>query len=207
MQGWSRCRHGGRLRGRGAAIPYPAAGSAGAPLFPVLPFFFIPEANLQERIRKTGLRFDIWAKEGFLELTPGNQIDYRWIENRLNALAQLYTIEEIAFDPWNITDLVTRLQGSGFTCVPVRQGYATLSPPTKATEGDIARKALQHAGHPVLRWMFGNVTTTQDPAGNIKPDKARSTEKIDGPVATIMARDRWLRADPVVSTEPAVMFV
>ncbi len=179
----------------------------GEAFYPVLPYLFMPEANLQKRVASTGLRFDLWAKQGFLELTPGNQIDYGWIENRIKALADLYMIEEIAYDPWNITDMITRLQGKGFTCVPVRQGYATLSPPTKETEKDILAKRLQHGGHPVMRWMAGNVSTTQDPAGNIKPDKEKSTEKIDGIVGMIMARDRWLRAAPVVNGAPEVMFV
>lgn len=175
--------------------------------YPVLPFFFIPADNLPARIAKTGLRFDLWRDAGLLEATEGNMIDYGWIENRIDAIAKDYLLEEIAYDPWNITDLITRLGGKGYNCVPVRQGYATLSPPTKEIEKDVRSHTLLHGGHAVLRWMASNVTTTQDPAGNIKPDKEKSTEKIDGIVAGIMARDRWLRREPVEAGEPGVVFL
>lgn len=174
--------------------------------YPVLPFFFIPEDTLGERVRKTGLRFDLWRDQGLLETTPGNQTDYAWIEKKILALRELYEIEEIAYDPWNITDLIARLIGHGFNCVPVRQGFQTLSPPCKEFERDILGRRLVHAGHPILRWMAGNVTTLEDPAGNIKYDKEKSTEKIDGIAATIIARDRWLRKEPVEAGEPGILF-
>lgn len=176
-------------------------------LYPILPFFFIPEGNLMERVRKTGLRFDLWRDQGFLETTPGNQTDYAWIEEKLVALGAAYAIEEIAFDAWNVSDLVARLGGRGFTCIPCRQGYATLSSPCKEFERDMLSKRLVHGGHPVLRWMAGNVTLSQDPAGNVKYDKEKSTEKIDGIAAAIMARDRWLRRDPEPAGTPGVVFL
>lgn len=175
--------------------------------YPVLPYFFIPADNLPERVKKTGLRFDLWRDAGLLEATPGNLIDYGWIENKIDALAKDYLIDEIAYDPWNITDLITRLAGKGFKCVPVRQGYATLSPPTKEFEKDVRSHRLIHGGHPILRWMAGNVATTEDPAANIKPDKEKSTEKIDGIVAAIMARDRWLRREPEEGGDPGILFL
>jgi phage terminase large subunit-like protein len=175
--------------------------------WPVLPHFFIPQGNLKERIRKTGIRFDLWRDEGFLDTTPGDMIDYAWIRKKINDLGDLYDIQEIAYDPWNTNDLVTGLQADGFTCVPIRQGFATLSAPTKETEKDVIGGKLVHAGHPVLRWMAGNATITEDAAGNIKPDKERSTEKIDGIAALVMARDRWLRAAPVVQSAPGVMWI
>ncbi len=175
--------------------------------FPLLPYFFIPAATLPERVKKTGMRFDLWRDEGLLEATPGNIIDYGYILNKIVELGKEFMIEEIAYDPWNMTDLVQRLMGAGFNCVPVRQGYATLSPPTKELEKDMLTRRLQHGGHPVLRWMAGNVATSEDPAGNIKPDKEKSTEKIDGIVAAIMARDRWLRKEPEESGDVGVFFV
>lgn len=175
--------------------------------FPTLADFFIPADNLSARIKSTGLRFDLWRDQGYLHATPGNIIDYAWIEKRLAELASTYLIEEIGFDPWNITDLITRLSSSGFQCVPIRQGFATLSPPAKATEKDIAAARLLHAGHPVLRWMASNVAKSEDAAGNIKPDKERSTEKIDGIVALIMARDRWLRREPTSGGDAGILFL
>lgn len=172
--------------------------------FPLLPYFFIPGDTLPERVKKTGLRFDLWRDAGLLEATPGNIIDYGYIFNKIEALGKEFMIEEIAYDPWNMTDLVTKLMGAGFKCVPVRQGYATLSPPTKEFEKDVLTHRLQHGGHPILRWMAGNVATTEDPAANIKPDKEKSTEKIDGIVAAIMARDRWLRREPEENGEAGI---
>lgn len=175
--------------------------------FPLLPFLFLPEATLAERVRKTGLRFDLWAKQGHIFLTPGNQVDYAFIRKKIKELAESYNIGEIAFDPWNISDLVTQLQADGFTMVPVRQGFATLSPPSKEFEKYMLGGQLAHGGHPVLRWMAGNVATEEDAAGNIKPSKVRSSEKIDGIVAAIMALDRWIRSEPTTSGDPGILFM
>lgn len=208
---------GAELKSRWPALskPAPPGASNGLPFalipsatyYPILPFFFIPEDNLAERVRSTGLRFDLWRDQGFLETTPGNQTDYAWIEAKLVELGETYPIEEIAFDAWNVSDLVARLTGRGFACVPCRQGYATLSSPCKEFERDMLSRRLVHGGHPVLRWMAGNVTLSQDPAGNVKYDKEKSTEKIDGIAASIMARDRWLRRDPEPTGTPGVVFL
>ena len=85
------------------------------------------------------------------------------------------------------------LEGAGFTVVPFGQGYASMSPPTKELLKLVLEERLAHGGPPVLRWMVDNVTVRTDPAGNIKPDKEKSTEKIDGAVALIMALDRAIR--------------
>jgi len=175
--------------------------------FVILPFLFLPEDTLAERVKKTGLRFDLWAKEGLIFLTPGNQVDYSFIRKVIKEQADLYNIGEIAFDPWNISDLVTQLQGDGFTMVPVRQGFATLSPPSKEFEKYTLSATLFHGGHPVLRWMAGNTATEEDAAGNIKPSKIRSSEKIDGIVASIMALDRWIRAEPEAAGDVGVLFL
>ena len=81
----------------------------------------------------------------------------------------------------------------GFTVVPFGQGYASMSPPTKELMKLTLEKKLAHGGHPVLRWMMDNIYVKTDPAGNIKPDKEKSTERIDGVVALIMALDRSIR--------------
>jgi phage terminase large subunit-like protein len=100
----------------------------------------------------------------------------------------------VAFDPWNATDLVTRLQEQdGFTCVPMRQGFASLSAPTKRLETAVLSKTLRHDGHPVLRWNLSNVSVETDAAGNLKLSKKVSTERIDGAAALVMAVDRMDR--------------
>ena len=85
----------------------------------------------------------------------------------------------------------------GFTVVPFGQGFKDMSPPTKELMKLVLEKRIAHGGHPVLRWMMDNIYIRTDPAGNIKADKERSTEKIDGAVATIMALDRAIRCGNV----------
>ncbi len=94
---------------------------------------------------------------------------------------------------WGAVQIVQNLEGMGFTVVPFRQGYKDMSPPTKELMKLAMEKKLAHGGYPVLRWMMDNIYIKTDPAGNIKADKAKSTEKIDGAVATIMALDRAIR--------------
>ena len=89
--------------------------------------------------------------------------------------------------------MVQNLEGMGFTVVPFGQGFKDMSPPTKELMKLTLEKRIAHGGHPVLRWMMDNVFIRTDPAGNIKMDKEKSTEKIDGAVATVMALDRAIR--------------
>ena len=123
----------------------------------------------------------------------GNVIHYGFIEKFIEDLGMKYHILEIAFDRWGAVQMVQNLEGMGFTVVPFGQGYKDMSPPTKELMKLTLEKKLAHGGHPVLRWMMDNVFVRQDPAGNIKMDKEKSTEKIDGAVATVMALDRAIR--------------
>lgn len=159
----------------------------------ILPYFWIPEANMKERIIRDKVPYDAWARDGFIEATEGNVIDYGIIRKRINELGRIYNIKEIGHDPWNATQLSLELDGDGFTMVPIRQGFASLSSPTKELMNLVLSKKIKHGGNPVLRWMADNMVVKQDPAGNIKPDKSKSTEKIDGIVALIMAIDRATR--------------
>jgi phage terminase large subunit-like protein len=164
------------------------------PGFDVLAEFFMPKENILERVTRDRVPYDQWVRDGFLIPTPGNRVDYEYVRRTLNAWALEFTIEEVAFDPWNATDLVTRLaEQDGFTCVPIRQGYRSLSAPTKALETAILARHLRHDGHPVLRWCIGNAVAEQDATGNIKLSKAVSTERIDGASALVNAKDRMDR--------------
>jgi len=111
----------------------------------------------------------------------------------LKALLRKYNIREIAFDRWGAVQMVQNLEGMGFTVVPFGQGFKDMSPPTKELMKLTLEEKIAHGGHPVLRWMMDNIYVKTDPAGNIKPDKEKSTERIDGAVALIMALDRALR--------------
>lgn len=159
----------------------------------VLSRFYIPEENIAERERRDRVPYRQWVREGLIKTTPGNVIDYAFIRQDINRLGALYNIKEIAHDPWNATQLALELAGDGFTMVPIRQGFSSMSAPTKDLMNLVLAKRLKHNGNKVLRWMADNVAVEQDAAGNIKPSKRKSTQRIDGIVALIMAIDRWSR--------------
>lgn len=170
--------------------------SALALLFPIgdiikcLMYFWLPEENLQQRVKKDHVPYDIWTRQGFINLTDGNVIDYDSIRKKINELRKIYNIKEIACDKWNAVQLMTQLQSDGFTVASITQGYALLSAPTKKIEQLVLARRFEHGGNPVLRWMADNVAIRQDSDGNIRPDKEKSTERIDGVLAIIngMAR-------------------
>ena len=159
----------------------------------VLPYFWIPEDNIDLRVRRDHVPYDVWHQQGFLETTEGNVVHYGYIEKFIEKLGETYNIREIAFDRWGAVQMVQNLEGMGFTVVPFGQGFKDMNPPTKELMKLTLEKRMVHGGQPVLRWMMDNIFIKSDPAGNIKPDKEKSTEKIDGVVATIMALDRAIR--------------
>ncbi|MEG0370428.1 MAG: terminase TerL endonuclease subunit, partial [Hungatella sp.] len=150
----------------------------------IFPFFWIPEENMRLRVRRDHVPYDVWNQQGFLETTEGNVIHYGFIEKFIEELGMKYHIKEIAFDRWGAVQMAQDLEDMGFTVVPFGQGYKDMSPPSKELMKLTLEEKLAHGGHPVLRWMMDNIFIKQDPAGNIKPDKEKSTEKIDGAVAT-----------------------
>ena len=158
-----------------------------------LPFFWIPEENMARRVRRDHVPYDVWEKQGFLETTEGDVIHYGFIESFIEDLGKRFHIKEIAFDQWGAVQMVQNLEGLGFTVVPFGQGFKDMSPPTKRLMELVLERNVAHGGHPVLRWMMDNIFVRTDPAGNIKPDKEKSTEKIDGAVAAVMALDRAVR--------------
>jgi phage terminase large subunit-like protein len=161
--------------------------------YAILPFFWIPEDSVDIRVRRDHVPYDIWKQQGFLRTTEGNVVHYGFIEEFIETLGTQYNIREIAFDRWGAIQMTQNLEGLGFTVVPFGQGFKDMSPPTKELMKLTLEQKLAHGGHPVLRWMMDNVTVRTDPAGNIKADKEKSTEKIDGAIATIMALDRAIR--------------
>lgn len=159
----------------------------------MLCYAWVPEDTVPARVRKTGFPYDNWVAQGYLKTTPGNVIDYAYIEKTIEELGKVYNIKEIAFDRWGSNMLVERLTDMGLTVVPIGQGYKDMSAPSKTFFEEMMRGNLIHGINPVFKWMCGNVVVETDPAGNIKPTKSKSKEKIDLVVAAIMALDRCIR--------------
>nr|WP_028992636.1 terminase TerL endonuclease subunit [Thermoanaerobacter thermocopriae] len=163
--------------------------------YQILPFFWIPEENIDQRVRRDHVPYDVWERQGFLYTTEGNVVHYGFIETFIEEIGMKYNIKEIAFDRWGAIQMTQNLEALGFTVVPFGQGFKDMSPPTKELMKLTLEERIAHGGNPVLRWMMDNIYVKTDPAGNIKPDKEKSTERIDGAVALIMALDRALRHD------------
>jgi phage terminase large subunit-like protein len=128
----------------------------------------------------------MWIKQQYIEATPGEAVDYDRIRAKIDELDKLYRIESIAIDRWNATQLSTQLDGDGMKVIAFGQGFASMNFPTKKLEEVVLSERLVHAGHPVMRWMAGNVSLETDAADNWKPSKKKSRERIDGIVALIM---------------------
>ncbi len=147
-------------------------------------YFWIPEDTLDLRVRRDHVTYDVWERQGFLETTERNVVHYGYIEKFIERLGERFNIREIAFDRLGAVQMIQNLEGMGFTVVPFGQGFKDMSPPTKELMKLTLEQKLAHGGHQVLRWMMDNIYIRTDPAGKIKADKEKSTEKIDGAVAT-----------------------
>lgn len=157
----------------------------------VLPYFWIPGDNARAKERKDKVPYLTWERDSRIVLTNGNGTDYGVLRHDIKELGKRFDIKEIAFDRWNAAYIVQQLQEEdGFHMVEFGQGFQSLSAPSKEFERLLLGGNLMHGGHPVLRWQATNVMVKIDPAGNIKPDKGKSTQKIDGIVGTIMALGR-----------------
>jgi len=161
----------------------------------VLSWFWLPEDNIAARVEKDQVPYDTWVQQNYLQTTPGNVIDYEFIEEFILKLADKYDIQEIGYDPWNAMQTAIRLEDEGLTVAEVRQGYKSMSPPMKEIEQLTMGKKIQHDGHPILRWNLGNVEVKMDENENLRPVKGKGTERIDGLVAMINAMNRAMLHD------------
>jgi phage terminase large subunit-like protein len=171
-------------------------GPDGDGVYDLVTRFWMPAESLDAACRlhaeEYRLKLRQWADEGFILLTPGNVTDYDFIEAQVLKDAEKFAVREVAFDRWGISQLTTHLveKLGEDRVIGVGQGFASMSTPTKELLKLVASKKIRHGGNPVMRWMASNLALEQDAAGNMKPDKKRSAEKIDGPVATITALAR-----------------
>lgn len=153
----------------------------------IVPKFWIPEDKLQEKIAKENVSFAEWVQKGYITVTPGNVTDYDYVERDILDLCESDDVISVAYDRWNSSQTIIHMQDEGLELSPFGQGYGSMSAPTKEFEKLVLSGKIIHFGNPVLRWMMASVAISTDPAGNIKPDKRKSSQKIDGIVATIMA--------------------
>jgi len=170
----------------------------------VLPFFWIPSDGLARRVK---VPYGKWHQQGHLSVTDGNIIHYDFIEKQIVELTKKYNIKEVMYDRWGAIQMAQNLKGHGFKMTDFGQGFQSMSPPAKELFRLVKDQKLMHGGHPVLRWMMENVYIEMDAAGNIKPNKKRSAEKIDGVVATIMALDGAIRREDKKHTGGSIMII
>ncbi len=165
----------------------------------VLPTYWIPEDRVPERVQTDHVAYDKWAAQEYLKTTPGNVIDYAFIEKEIIDLRDLYDIKQVGYDPWNAMQTAIRLEDAGITVAEVRQGYKSMSPAMKEVEQLARGRKLAHSGHPILRWNVGNVEIKTDENENIRPVKGKNIERIDGIVATINAMARAMLSEDKTS--------
>ncbi len=156
----------------------------------LIPHFWLPEHELHLRSRRDKVTYDLWATQGLIHTTPGNQVDYKFIRKTVNDLAKIYDIQEIGYDRWNATQIIQNLTDDGLMMVPLGQGYASMTAPTKEMLRLILDHKLRHNDNPVLNWMADNFSVRQDEQDNVKPskpDRRKTSRRIDGIQAMINA--------------------
>jgi phage terminase large subunit-like protein len=151
---------------------------------------YIPESAVQEKSQSDGVRYDIWAEDGHVLLTPGNTTDWRYVVQHIRDLAEQYRIEAIAFDRWGARDTAAELQAAGLKVIEFGQGFGSMSPAAKRFESLVHEGTLVQDGNPVFRWCLDCTEVMHDPAGNIKPvhsDRRRDSSRNDLAIAAVMA--------------------
>jgi phage terminase large subunit-like protein len=163
-----------------------------------------PETAFERLNQRTAGQAAVWRRDGRLTVTPGNVADYDYIRAQINTDRERFRVRSIGYDPWNSSQLVNDLVADDAPMVQHRQGFASMSPPTKEMQRLILEQAgrYRHGGNPLVRWQVDNFAVEMDPAGNVKPSKRHAGDKIDGIVAGIVALDEATRAEPA-QTPPA----
>ncbi|MDO7888277.1 terminase large subunit [Hymenobacter cheonanensis] len=170
---------------------FPKEGGA----FDVLCWFWVPEDSVDERTKKDGVPYRQWVDEGYLLTTPGNVTDYNFIKAQVTELCETYLVQMIEYDRFNASQMVIDLTEAGVPMQPFGQGFVSMNAPTKELEKLVLDGSIHHYGNPVLAWMMGNVELARDPADNIKINKGKSKEKVDGAVALVEALGGYMSRD------------
>jgi phage terminase large subunit-like protein len=149
-------------------------------------WFWVPRESARLRSRRDRVPYEAWIAAGLIKATDGDVIDYDVVRQDVNDLAKAFNIRQVAADRWNATQLMTQLAGDGLDVVAFGQGFQSMTAPTKELLALVTAGRLAHGGNPIARWMASNLATETDAAGNLKPSKKKSTERIDAMVALIM---------------------
>lgn len=156
---------------------------------------FMPEGRVLEAEKRDGVPYSVWIEEGYMIATPGDVVDYEWIQDYIMSRDDpegeyRWKTQEICVDPWNATQFNNNMDNEGFTIVETRQGFKTISPSMKDLEVLFMQGKIIHNNNPLLTWNMSNVVSVMDPAGNIKFDKSKSKYRIDGAAAFITGHTR-----------------
>lgn len=156
--------------------------------------FYIPEEKYKDRyaMQRENANIEAWVRQGHVTVTPGNVTDYDYILADIESLAESYDIQCLAYDPWNSSSVAAKLVERGVNIQPFTQTIGNYAFPMKEFERIVGLGIVDHYDNPVARWMLANVVVREDVNGNKRPDKAKSSEKIDGIVAAIMALGQHL---------------
>jgi len=163
-----------------------------------LMFFYMPEGRVKERERRDKVPYSEWVRKGFIETCPGNANDYAGIRQRVKWASEMFSLEEMPFDPSNFRPMAMQLMAEDqINAVDVTQRYSNLNDPTKFLLGAYLDKKIQHGNHPVLNWNARCLTLKHGVQGDVmpdKPDRLKSTKRIDGisAIVTGLARARLM---------------
>jgi phage terminase large subunit-like protein len=152
-----------------------------------LSYFWLPEEGIAERGERDGVPYDVWAEQGYLNLVPGECITHDAIFEVVEQLARRYKLRQLAADPYFAMGLDQRLMEFGLDYYEFKPSIPFWTPATKAFEEAVLGKRLRHGDHPILNWMARNVVLEEKDGQYIKPSKRKSTKRIDGIAAAVMA--------------------
>lgn len=165
--------------------------------------FWLPRERIEEVENPS---YPGWAEDGWLHVTEGNVVDYTAIKDRICDLAVLHHLIELGYDPYQATHMVRLLMDENINCVEIRPTVLNFSEPMKELDKVILEGRFRHNGNPVMRWMMGNVVAHLDVKDNVYPRKETAANKIDGPVALIMAAARLVAPDET-DTAPQIVIL
>lgn len=164
--------------------------------------FWCPADDIEQRSRRDRAPYAVWRDQRWLIATEGNVTDFSFIAAEITRIARMFDIREIGFDRTFAGEIIQTLMDQGLAMTEVGQGFLTMAAPTAELLRLVKGGQLWHGGHPIMRWCASNLSVRQDPAGNLKPDKERSSEKIDGIAAlcnalavTLVVESDYIYAD------------